>query len=112
VEDDANNIKKAMIIHGPAGVGKSIIASFIYETFVQKTKQQPGNQNIMLYFSFSKIDASRQSINSLARTLLSQLLEQNRDGLLFPLFDKLMENGSPTTSEMLAALGQAITLLS
>ncbi|CAI6340820.1 unnamed protein product [Periconia digitata] len=99
---------KILIIDGPSGCGKSTLAAFIHDTLQKQNNVASGKRTVVLYFSFSASDMERQKLDSCARTLLSQLLEQTSDEELTPLFNDLMGQGAPTTAELFKALRRAI----
>jgi len=88
-----------------------VLSSFIYDRLKQTDNQQNSREGLVLFFSFSAVDANRQSLDSLARTLLSQFLEHDQHGVLLPLFNSLMEKGPQSTSEMFSVLRKAALLL-
>ena len=94
-----------MVIHGPTGCGKSVIASFIYDELERL-------HEITLLFFSSSGDATRRTLDSLARALLAQLLEKDKEGRLVPFFSSLMENGLFLIFDLFDAVGKAVKLLS
>jgi hypothetical protein len=98
-----------MVVHGSAGRGKSVLRSFIFDTL---ERGQPTSREITVLFSFSVSDANRKTLNSLLCTFWSQLLEQDNDGILFPLFEGFMVKATPSTSDILKSLDEAVKLLS
>jgi len=109
---DANGTEttgRVMIVQGPAGCGKSVLGSFIFEMLEQRPLI---TQETTAIFSFSIGDANRKSSDSMVRTLLSQLFEQDRDGKLLPFFEELMSKGPPSNSEIFKTLEDAIQILS
>lgn len=112
VNDNSTSTPKTLIIHGTAGCGKSVLGSFIHRTLQQDKVRQTTKKPITLFFSFSASEMDRRTLDSLARTFLSQLLEQAEDDKLLLLLNGLMEKGPPPTSDMFNALSEAIELLS
>ncbi|KAF2648193.1 hypothetical protein K491DRAFT_722789 [Lophiostoma macrostomum CBS 122681] len=110
----------SMIIHGHPGCGKSLLASFIYEWFRiepdNKTSAAAANdsscsdiRSLPILFSFSSSEASRQRIDSMTRSLLSQLLECDTSGVALPLILRLMEKSSVTNHDLVTSLVQLVT---
>lgn len=57
-----------------------------------------------MFFSFSGTDGDRQTLDSLARALLWQLLEETSDDKVFEIMDNLMHRGPLTTPELFEAI--------
>lgn len=87
-----------------------MIASFLSEELSKLDKRIPEREITLLFF-FSASDATRRTLDTLTRTLLVQLLENDTDGKLVPLFNTIMEKGLPSTSNMFDAIQDAIVLL-
>ena len=73
--------------YGPPGCRKSVLASSIEEGFRKK-------QFTTLFYSFSGMDADRQSINGLIRNFLWQLLQDSSDEGRLDIMLNLIRNGS------------------
>jgi hypothetical protein len=103
---------RVMVVQGPAGCGKTILGSFIFDVLEQRPQPSLASGEITLMFSFSIGDANRRSSDSMVRTLLSQLFEQDKDTKLLPVFEELMTKGPPSSSEIFKVLKDATKLLS
>ncbi|KAL2810853.1 hypothetical protein BJX63DRAFT_303421 [Aspergillus granulosus] len=88
---------RLLCIYGVHGCGKSVLATSIAKGL--RARKQP-----TLFFAFSGSDGNRQTLDSLARTLLWQLLEANTDQKALEIMDDLMHRGPITTSELVEAL--------
>ncbi|KAF2261856.1 hypothetical protein CC78DRAFT_535313 [Lojkania enalia] len=97
----ATAMERILLVAGPAGSGKSILSSFIWEQF--KTQKQQ-----TIYFSFADDDTAKQTSLSMVRTLIWQLLEQNGDDKFLRLISKLLAQGPPLMPDLLKALSEAI----
>ncbi|PMD29123.1 TPR-like protein [Hyaloscypha variabilis F] len=100
---------RTVVIRGPAGCGKSVLGSFIFDTL---ERRKSTNRLVTAMFSFSAVDANRRTLISMVRSLLSQLLEQDIHGKLLPLFESLMMKTPLSTPEMSNIFGEAMQLLS
>jgi tetratricopeptide (TPR) repeat protein len=103
---------RILLIHGVAGCGKSVLGSFIYSTLQKMRNDQTVTKPIVLYYSFSAGDMNRQTLDSLARTLLSELLQHDHGDRLLPLLNGLMERSPPSTFDMFDALQKATEMFS
>ncbi|ORY10120.1 hypothetical protein BCR34DRAFT_355975 [Clohesyomyces aquaticus] len=106
-----------LVIHGPAGCGKSLLASFIFNMFADVPKvsvrtDPPAAQRTTLFFAFSAGETHRGTLASLARTLLSQMLQNDQQNFITPLLDELMQKSSVSTSDLFATLKAAIEVQS
>ena len=89
---------RLLVISGTHGCGKSVLASSIV------ARLEEGEQHT-LFFAFSTSDGSRQSSESLIRTLLWQLLHQTSKKESVDAVHRLRINGQPTISELWEAFG-------
>ena len=87
---------RLLVISGKHGCGKSVLASSIVFRF------EASNQNA-LFFAFSCEDGSRQTSESLIRTILWQLLNKIADLKHMEAVHKLRLDGQPTVSELWSA---------
>src|ERR1700733_7558199 len=90
---------RLLCIYGTHGCGKSVLASSIVKGL--KSKQQQ-----TLFFSFSGTDGKRQTVDSLARTILWQLLEETTDQQCSEIMNGLMLRGPSATPGLLNAFEQ------
>ena len=93
-----------LVISGTHGCGKSVLASSIVAR-LGKTKQH------ILFFSFSSSDGSRQTSESLIKTLLWQLLQETADKESVDTVHRLSLDGQPTISELWEAFGRIASTL-
>ena len=70
-----------------SALGKTVLASFVVEE-ARKLESNP----TVLFFYFKKEDSDRNNFLSMARTLLSQILEQNHHTLDF-FYNKCCSSG-------------------
>ncbi|KAL9102265.1 MAG: hypothetical protein Q9163_002575, partial [Psora crenata] len=84
---------RLLVISGTHGCGKSVLASSIVVTLEK-------HQQHTLFFAFSSTDGSRQTSESLIRTLLSQLLRGTANEESVDIIQRLRLNGQPTVSEI------------
>lgn len=91
-------------IYGPPGCGKSILASSIVDNMW-------GNKMRALFFAFSGVDANRQKIGGLVRSLLWQLLEVAPGERTLSIFHSFMLRGQPTTSDLWMAFRTIATFV-
>jgi tetratricopeptide (TPR) repeat protein len=89
-------------ISGTHGCGKSVLASSIVEGLEQQT----------LFFSFSGTDTGRQSFDSLVRSFIWQLLQDNSNDEIFEMMRGLMLRGQPLVSELWGSFISAAALIS
>ncbi|KAI1390156.1 uncharacterized protein F4822DRAFT_225814 [Hypoxylon trugodes] len=96
---DSPTADRLLCLYGTHGCGKSVLASSIVDSLER-------NGNRVLFFSFSGTDSSRQSLDSLARSLLWQLLQNpvSYEGL--NIMRDLMSHGEPLTSELWIAFSE------
>jgi hypothetical protein len=97
-----------LYLFGTHGCGKSILASSI----VEKLKNQ---DRLVLFFSFSGTDASRQTLDSMARALLWQLsreitLKETTAKQCFEIMRTLLSQKHPLTSELWDAYSRIAAL--
>ena len=103
VADESNAIDRILLISGKPGCGKSVLASSLVDSTKRRVKQ-------VLYFAFSATDADRQTLVSLVRALLWQLLQTFDSGDAFKIVETLMFNGSPRVDDLWAAVSQLTAL--
>jgi tetratricopeptide (TPR) repeat protein len=94
---------RLLCIYGTHGCGKSVLASSIVKGL--KSKQQT------LFFSFSGTDGKRQTVDSLVRTILWQLLEETTDQQCSEIMNDLMLRGPSATPGLLNAFEQTAKLM-
>ncbi|RYN55439.1 hypothetical protein AA0118_g8672 [Alternaria tenuissima] len=82
-------------LNGKPGSGKTVLASFVVEE-ARKLESNP----TVLFFYFKREDSDRNSFLSMARTLLSQILEQNHYTLDY-FYSKCCSSGSAVLSSRL-----------
>ncbi|XTI89109.1 hypothetical protein V2W45_1343896 [Cenococcum geophilum] len=95
---------RLLCIYGTHGCGKSVLASSIVKGL--KSKQQQ-----TLFFSFSGTDGKRQTVDSLVRTILWQLLEETTDQQCSEIMNDLMLRGPSATPRLLNAFEQTAKLM-
>jgi tetratricopeptide (TPR) repeat protein len=84
---------RLLCIYGAHGCGKTVLASAIAQSL--KTQGQR-----ILFFSFSGIDACRQTLDGLIRAILWQLLQELTSTRSLDIMANLMLRGQPLTSEL------------
>lgn len=89
---------RLLVISGTHGCGKSVLASAIVARI-----ENDGQHT--LFFAFSSSDGSRQTSESLIRTLLWQLLHQTNKTEFVDTVQRLRSNGQPTIAELWEAFG-------
>ena len=94
---------RVLCIYGPPGCGKSVLASSIVEGFQMK-------KFTTLFYSFSGMDADRQSTNRLICTFLWQLIQDSSDERRLDIVLNLMRNGPPGTDELWDTLKELVAL--
>ena len=95
---------RLLCIYGTHGCGKSVLASSIVKGL--KSKQQQ-----TLFFSFSGTDGKRQTVDSLVRTILWQLLEETTDQQCSKIMNDLMLRGPSVIPRLLNAFEQTAKLM-
>ena len=90
-------------LSGVPGCGKSILASSMVQSLRDKQQQ-------VLYFSFSALDATRQTHNCLVRSFLWQMLQDSNCAKSFEVMRKLMLKNQPITSDLWTAFAEIIAL--
>ncbi|CAN9189995.1 unnamed protein product [Alternaria alternata] len=86
-EENISTASNLLWLNGKPGSGKTVLASFVVEE-ARKLESNP----TVLFFYFKKEDGDRNNFLSMARTLLSQILEQNHHTLDY-LYSKCCSNG-------------------
>ncbi|CAN9201287.1 unnamed protein product [Alternaria alternata] len=96
-EHRENNLTGSNLLwlNGKPGSGKTVLASFVVEE-ARKLESNP----TVLFFYFKKEDDDRNSFLSMARTLLSQILEQNHYTLDY-FYSKCCSSGGAVLSSRL-----------
>jgi hypothetical protein len=89
--------ERLIFVYGPPGCGKTVMASSIAESLTQV-------QGVTLFYSFSGMDADRQTGDKLVRTLYWQLLQIVADNVSFQHARDLIINGPPTNREIWTAI--------
>lgn len=95
---------QVLCIYGPPGCGKSVLATSIVERF-------RGKKFTTLFYSFSGMDADRQSTQGLIRTFLWQLLQDSPDNKRLDIVLNLMQNGPPGISELRDTIKKVVSLV-
>lgn len=95
---------RLLVISGTHGCGKSVLASSIVAR-LEESEQHT------LFFAFSSSDGSRQTSESLIRTLLWQLLQQTTNKENMSTIHHLRLDGQPTIPELWEAFGQIASSL-
>jgi tetratricopeptide (TPR) repeat protein len=93
---------RLLCISGTHGCGKSVLASSILEGLKQRT----------LFFSFSGTDTGRQGFDSLVRSFIWQLLQDNSNDEIHEMMRGLMLRGQPLVSELWESFIAAAALIS
>ncbi|KAF2736018.1 hypothetical protein EJ04DRAFT_575651 [Polyplosphaeria fusca] len=101
---------RLLVVHGVAGCGKSMLASYVFNEMrksqeslnVSSTLAPSQRGHIVLFFPFSTSDPNRQSLASLIRNLLSQLLEHDQSDRVLELLTPKSATSSASTQELLS----------
>lgn len=93
-----------LVISGTHGCGKSVLASSIVSR-LEKSKQHT------LFFAFSSSEGSRQTSESLIRTLLWQLLQETANKESVDTVHHLSLDGQPNISELWEVFGRIASSL-
>ncbi|PWY68510.1 hypothetical protein BO94DRAFT_628644 [Aspergillus sclerotioniger CBS 115572] len=92
---------RLLCVHGVNGCGKSMLARCTVREMREKKHQT-------LFFSFSGVDGDRKTLNSLARSLLYDLLVETSDEGIHSTVAALKGRNPMTTADLLAALLKSI----
>ncbi|CAN9258661.1 unnamed protein product [Alternaria alternata] len=88
-QENIVTVPNLLWLNGKPGSGKTVLASFIVEE-ARKLESNP----TVLFFYFKKEDSDRNNFLSMARTLLSQILQQS-PYILDYLYSKCCSSGNP-----------------
>ena len=101
--DSSPAANRCLRIAGVQGCGKSVLAA----SFVASKRKSQGR---VLFFSFSGTEASRQTFNSLARSLMWQLLCSLDSDEAFGIVQDLISKGPPIASSLSEVLRRLASL--
>ena len=116
-QDRASQKSVFLVIHGRAGSGKSVLGCYIFNELdnaheqpqeIKPTVGRKRAEELSLLFSFSSTDTTHQTLASLARTFLEQLLEHDQECSALTLVSRLMEKSSVSTNDLFDILSQVI----
>lgn len=96
-----SDMNRLLLICGNPGCGKTVLASSIMEHVNSQTKY-------VLFFPFSNVDAARQSIKDLVRSLIWQALVTVNEQECWDTIHVLMSKGPVALSELWDALGSIL----
>jgi tetratricopeptide (TPR) repeat protein len=96
-----SDMNRLLLICGNPGCGKTVLASLIMEHVNSQTKN-------VLFFPFSYVDATRQSIKDLVRSLIWQALVAVNERECWDTIHVLMSKGPVALSELWDALGSIL----
>ncbi|RAL02823.1 uncharacterized protein BO80DRAFT_18610 [Aspergillus ibericus CBS 121593] len=92
---------RLLCIHGVSGCGKSMLTRSTVKGMREKKYQ-------VLYFSFSRTDGDRKTLDSLARSLLCDLLVETSDEGVLSIVTELKSRNLITTGDVLEALLKSV----
>ncbi|KAF2114076.1 hypothetical protein BDV96DRAFT_647562 [Lophiotrema nucula] len=113
--------RRILVAHGGAGSGKSVLSAFVYHILRRRPDGYADEHAALarlptefaaFFFPFAIDDLGRQSLASLVRSMLSQLLEYDTSENLLELIDMLTLKSSVSTSELQETLCKACLALS
>ncbi|KAF3926577.1 hypothetical protein AA313_de0204568 [Arthrobotrys entomopaga] len=96
--------ERFLCLQGVNGCGKSVLATSVVKELKKKDCK-------VLFFSFSGTDSDRQTLDSLARNFLWQLLQEASDDRIFKIIQRLRLQNPLVTLELLEALLEIAKLL-
>lgn len=92
---------RLLLICGNPGCGKSVLASSLVEHVESRTKN-------VLFFPFSNVDATRESIKDVVRSLIWQALVATDEKECWEIIHRLMSKGPAITTELWDALASIL----
>ncbi|KAH6698319.1 hypothetical protein BKA61DRAFT_622021 [Leptodontidium sp. MPI-SDFR-AT-0119] len=92
---------RLLLIYGNSGCGKSVLASSLVEHVESRTKN-------VLFFPFSNVDATRESIKDVVRSLIWQALVATDEKECWEIIHRLMSKGPAITTELWDALASIL----
>ncbi|PON29932.1 hypothetical protein TGAM01_v201298 [Trichoderma gamsii] len=97
-----SNHDRLLFVSGKSGCGKSVLASSIIEKF------QKQNRSTM-FFYFSNLDSSQQTVDGLVRWLLHDALTSAPDEQMRNTIQSRILNGQPTTFDLWETFNEVTT---